>query len=228
MEPKKTEKADLEKRRGIFLQLGLVIVLAMVLIAFEWTSSDLTINEFEQLDAEALEEEQIPITMREEVQPPPPPPPPQVTEVLEVVEDNVEIDDELILEDQEVDQNTQVEFVEFDDEEEAADEGEVFFIVEDMPSFQGKGQDGFRSYIHDNLRYPEIAAENGISGRVFVQFTVNKDGSISDVKVIRGVDSALDAEALRVVKTAPKWEPGKQRGKPVRVSFTFPIVFVLQ
>ena len=118
-----------------------------------------------------------------------------------------------------------MEYVEVEEEEE---EAEIFFIVEDMPSFQGKGQDGFRTYIAQNLRYPEIAAENGISGRVFVSFVVEPNGAVTSVKVVRGVDPALDAEAVRVVKSSPKWAPGKQRGKPVRVSFTFPINFVLQ
>ncbi len=111
---------------------------------------------------------------------------------------------------------------------EAYDDGELFFIVEEMPDFQGKKEDGFRQYIADNLKYPEIAAENGISGKVYVRFIVEKDGSVSHAEVVRGVDPVLDAEALRVIKESPKWKPGKQRGKKVRVTFTFPISFVLQ
>ena len=112
-------------------------------------------------------------------------------------------------------------------EEEVVEE-EVFFIVEDMPSFQGKGQEGFREFISKNLRYPEIAAENGISGKVYVQFAVNSKGKVVDAVVVRGVDPALDKEAVRVVISSPSWAPGKQRGKPVKVQFTFPINFVLQ
>jgi TonB family protein len=111
---------------------------------------------------------------------------------------------------------------------EADDEGEIFFIVEEMPDFQGKKEDGFRQYIADNLKYPEIAVENGISGKVFIRFIIEKNGSLSHAEVVRGVDPALDAEALRVVKSSPKWKPGKQRGQEVRVSYTFPINFVLQ
>ncbi|UCG28654.1 MAG: energy transducer TonB [Bacteroidales bacterium] len=228
MELKKTDKADLEKRKGIFFQLGLVIVLSLVLIAFEWTSTGLSKNEFDTGAAENVEEEIIPITRQEQPEPEKPPEPPKVTEILNIVEDDVVIEDELILEDTEIDMETEVEVIEFEVEEEEAEEAEIFFIVEDMPSFQGKGQEGFREWIAKNLRYPEIAAENGISGRVFVQFVVEPDGSVNKVEVIRGVDPALDKEAIRVVSSSPKWEPGKQRGKPVRVSYTFPIVFVLQ
>ena len=228
MEPKKSEKANLEKRKGVFFQLGLVIALSLMLIAFEWTSGGLSANEFDMGDMEQVEEEIIPITRQEQPEPPKPPEPPKVTEVLNIVDDDVEIEDELQLDDFEVDQNTEVEIMEYVEEEEEEEEAEIFFIVEDMPSFQGKGQDGFREYIAKNLRYPEIAAENGISGRVFVRFVVEPNGSVSNVEVVRSVDPALDAEAVRVVESSPKWAPGKQRGKPVRVSFTFPINFVLQ
>ena len=227
MELKKNDQANLEKRKGVFFQLGLVIALSLILIAFEWTSGGLNANEYDTGNLEQIEEEIIPITRQEQPEPPKPPEPPKVTEVLQIVEDDVELEDELQLEDFEIDQDTEVEIIEFAEEEEE-EEAEIFFIVEDMPSFQGKGQDGFRSWIGNNLEYPEIAAENGISGRVFVKFVVESDGSISNVVLVRGVDPALDKEAIRVIKASPKWSPGKQRGKPVRVSFTFPINFVLQ
>jgi len=227
MELKKYDQVNLEKRKGVFFQLGLVIAISLMLIAFEWTSGGLSANEFDTGNTEQIEEEIIPITRQEQPEPPKPPEPPKVTEVLQIVEDDVELEDELQLEDFEIDQETEVEIMEFTEEEEV-EEAEIFFIVEDMPSFQGKGQDGFRTWIGNNLQYPEIAAENGISGRVFVKFVVEPDGSISNVSLVRGVDPALDKEAVRVVKASPKWAPGKQRGKPVRVSFTFPINFVLQ
>ena len=227
MELKKSKMADLESRRGIFLQIGLVVVLGILLFAFEWTSKPNRNNSLGELADIDLEEEIIPITRQQEVKPPPPPPPPKVAEVLNIVEDDVEIEDELIIEDAEADQSMEIDIVEFEEEEEVAEE-EVFFIVEDMPSFDGQGQDGFRSYIAKNLRYPEIAAENGISGKVYVQFAVNSKGEVVDAIVVRGVDPALDKEAVRVVMSSPKWAPGKQRGKPVKVQFTFPINFVLQ
>ncbi|HEC41509.1 hypothetical protein LCGC14_2956250 [marine sediment metagenome] len=227
MELKKSDKANLESKRGVFLQIGLVIVLGIILAAFEWSSKPNMENTLGVLADMDLEEEIIPITRQEEVKPPPPPPPPKVTEVLNIVEDDVEIEDELIIEDAEADQDMEIEILEFEEEEEVAEE-EVFFIVEDMPSFQGKGQEGFRSWIAKNLRYPEIAAENGISGKVYVQFAVNSKGQVVDAVVVRGVDPALDKEATRVVMGSPKWSPGKQRGKAVKVQFTFPINFVLQ
>jgi protein TonB len=227
MELKKNDQANLEKRKGVFFQLGLVIALSLILIAFEWTSGGLDANEYDTGDMEQIEEEIIPITRQEQPEPPKPPEPPKVTEVLQIVEDDVELEDELQLEDFEIDQDTEVEIMEFEEEAEE-EEAEIFFIVEDMPSFQGKGQDGFRAWIGQNLNYPEIAAENGISGRVFVKFVVEANGSITNVQLVRGVDPALNKEAIRVIKASPKWAPGKQRGKPVRVSFTFPINFVLQ
>ena len=224
---KKSNKANLEKKKGIFVQLGLVVTLAITLIAFEWTSKPRETSSMGAMSDMNLTEEIIPITRQQEVKPPPPPAAPKVTDVLNIVEDDVQIDDELIIDDAEADQQMQVEIVEFTETEEVAEE-EVFFIVEDMPSFQGKGQEGFREWIAQNLRYPEIAAENGISGKVYVQFAVNSKGEVVDAVVVRGVDPALDKEAVRVVMSAPRWEPGKQRGKPVKVQFTFPINFVLQ
>jgi protein TonB len=228
MEPKKSKKADLENKKTIFLEIGLVIVLAITLFAFEWSTKpnlESTLGELADMD---LEEEIIPITRQQEIKPPPPPPPPKVTEVLNIVEDDVEIEDELIIEDAEADQNMEIEIVEFEEVEEEIAEEEIFFIVEDMPSFDGQGQEGFRQYIAQNLRYPDIAAENGISGRVYVQFAVNSKGQVVDAVVVRGVDPALDKEAIRVVMSSPLWEPGKQRGAPVKVQFTFPINFILQ
>lgn len=224
---KKSDKANLEKKKGVFVQLGLVITLAITLIAFEWTSRPREMSSMGAMSDMNMTEEIIPITRQQEIKPPPPPAPPKVTDVLNIVEDDVQIDDELIIDDAEADQQMQVEIVEFTETEEVAEE-EVFFIVEDMPSFQGKGQEGFREWIAQNLRYPEIAAENGISGKVYVQFAVNSKGEVVDAVVVRGVDPALDKEAVRVVMSAPKWTPGKQRGKPVKVQFTFPINFVLQ
>lgn len=227
MEAKKTDKANLEKKKGLFLEIGLVIVLSLILIAFEWSSKPDLTNTLGQEEAMEVEEEIIPITRQQEVKPPPPPPPPQVIEVLNIVEDDVEIEDELQLDDMEADQDMEIEIIEFEEPEEEAEE-EVFFIVEEMPRFQGGDHNSFRNYIQSNLKYPAIAAENGISGTVFVQFAVNSKGEVVDATVVRGVDPALDKEALRVVKSSPKWTPGRQRGSAVKVQFTFPIRFVLQ
>jgi protein TonB len=152
----------------------------------------------------------------------------QVTDVINIVEDDVDIDDNLDIFDSEFREDVAVKIVTFQEEEEEIEEEQVFVVVEDMPGFGGGDSNKFREYIAKNLRYPEVAAENGIQGRVFVQFVVEPDGRVSNVKVVRGVDPALDKEAVRVVESSPPWKPGKQRGKPVRVSFTFPIIFVLQ
>lgn len=224
MEAKKTERADLENKRGLFLQIGAVIALGVMLAAFEWKSRpeiDADLYKVAQVD---IEEEIVPIT-RQQVQAPPPPPP-QVIEAINIVEDDVEIEDELIALDADADLNTEVEIVEFEEVEEETVE-EVFYIVEDMPSFQGGDLNTFRNWVQSNMEYPAIAAENGISGKVIVQFAINTKGEIVDVQVVRGVDPALDKEAMRAVKMSPKWSPGKQRGKPVKVQYTMPVNFVL-
>lgn len=228
MELKKNDKADLEKRKGVFFQLGLVITISLLLIAFEWTSSGLNKNQYETGEGDAIDEEIIPVTRQEKPEPKIPPKPPKVAEVLNIVEDDVIIENELMLDDLESDQDEEVQMLDFDVEGEEQEEAEIFFIVEDMPDFKGKGLNGFRNWVMKNLEYPEIAAENGISGTVYVTFVVEPTGLVNKVTIVRGVDPALNKEAVRVVKTSPKWTPGKQRGKAVRVAFTFPIKFVLQ
>lgn len=224
---KKAEKADLERSKGIFFQLGLIIVLAVTLIAFEWTSRpQAVISVMGTVSDMGLAEEITPITRQQEIKPPPPPSLPEVTDVLNIVKDNVKIDDELIVDDAESDQQMEIDIVDFGDGEEVAEE-EVFFIVEDMPSFHGRGMEGFREWIAMNLRYPEAAAKNGIGGKVYVQFAINSKGEVVDAVIKKGVNPLIDKEALRIIMSSPKWEPGKQRGKPVKVQFTFPINFVL-
>lgn len=228
MECKKNDKVNLEKRKGVFFQLGLVITLSLILIGFEWTSSGLSENQFDTGEGDVIDEEIIPVTRQEKPEPKTLPKPPKVTEVLNIVENDVTIENELILDDLESDQDEVVQILDFDMADEEEEEAEIFFIVEDMPSFKGKGLNGFRNWVMKNLNYPEIAAENGISGTVYVMFVVEPSGLVNKVTIMRSVDPSLDKEAIRVVKTSPKWTAGKQRGKPVRVAFTFPIKFVLQ
>jgi protein TonB len=227
MEPKKSPKADLESKRNIFVQIGLVVSLGLCLLAFEWTSRVEQASSLGSVAEQEVEDEIIPITRQEEVKPPPPPPPPKVVEVLNIVEDDVEIEDELEIQDTEADDETVIDVAPVIQEEEEVDEGQVFFIVEDMPEFPG-GELALRKFIANAVKYPVIAQENGIQGKVYVNFVVDKDGSIINARIARGVDASLDKEALRVVNSLPKWKPGKQRGKPVRVSYTVPINFVLQ
>lgn len=229
MELKKSPKADLEKTRFLFLEIGFVVALATLVIAFEWTTKDSFNNEYETAESDVYEEEVIPVTTHEVQKPIAPPEPVRTIEIFEIVNNDIEIDDEIHLQDFEINQDSEIEIIQYlpQEEEVEEEEAEIFFIVEDMPSFGGPGQDGFREYIANNLNYPQTAAENGISGRVFVNFVVEPNGSVSHVTLLRGIDPALDNEAIRVVKSSPKWSPGKQRGKPVRVSFTFPINFKL-
>jgi protein TonB len=209
--------------------LGLVVALGIILLAFEWTTNPTKASDLGEIETQEVEEEIIPITREQEVKPPPPPPPPKVVEVLNIVDDDVEIEDELEIEDTEADDETVIDVapVVVAEEEEEEEEAKVFFIVEDMPEFPG-GELALRKYIANAIEYPVIAQENGIQGKVYVQFVVDKDGGISDARIARGVDPSLDKEALRVVNSLPKWKPGQQRGKPVRVSYTVPINFVLQ
>ena len=216
MEPKKNPEISLEKKKGLFFQIGLIITLIIVLGAFEWRSYEKVDYNLGQLNLDDLEEEIIPIT-KQEVKPPPPPPPPP--EVIEIVEDEVEIEEELEIEDTESDEDIAIEI-----EEESDDE--FFMVVENMPEFPG-GDLGLMKYIQKNVKYPAIAKEYNITGKVYVSFIVDKSGSVTNAKIVRGVDKNLDAEALRVVKSLPKYKPGKQRGKPVRVMFTIPINFTL-
>jgi len=228
MELKKSPKADLENKRNIFVQLGLVISLGLTLLAFEWTTRVEQATSLGSVSQAAVEDEIIPITRQEEVKPPPPPPPPKVVEMLNIVDNDVEIDEELDILDTEADDNTVIDVAPvIQQEAEKEEESEVFFIVENMPEFPG-GELALRKFIANAIKYPVIAQENGIQGKVYVNFVVDKDGSVSNARIARGVDASLDKEALRVVNSLPKWKPGMQRGKPVRVSYTVPISFVLQ
>jgi protein TonB len=224
MEVKKSPKADLEDKRILFTQIGLVIALALVFLAFEYRSYDRRVSDMIQRVAEDVPEEIIPIT-EQKFTPPPPPPPQQVT-VLEIVEDDVEVEDIDI--DVDVDQNTVIEvYVPPAREEEEISEQEIFTVVESMPEFPG-GAAKMMEFIAKNIKYPPMARESGIQGRVFVNFVVEPDGRVSNVKVLRGIGGGCDEEAIRVVESMPKWTPGRQRGKAVRVSFNLPVRFTLQ
>jgi protein TonB len=229
MDLKKSTKADLESKRNTFFILGLVVALGVTLLAFEWTAKPAKADSLGSIADMEVEEEIIPITREQEIKPPPPPPPPAVVEMLNIVEDDVEIESELEIEDMEADDETVIDVapVIATEEEEEEETQEVFFIVEDMPVFPG-GDLALRKYIANAVNYPVIAQENGIQGKVYITFVVGKDGAIGNASIARGVDPSLDKEALRVVNSLPKWKPGKQRGKPVNVSYTVPINFVLQ
>ena len=225
MQIKKSQHASLEDKKIIYVLMGFVFVLSLCYVALEWTEQEVT--KYEVMDDEFLFEEEVEIQQTTQETPPPPPPPAvQEVEVLNVVEDNVETESiEINTEDdkEEVVIAAPVEAPEEEEEEEF-----IFVVVETMPEFPG-GQQALFKFLSENVKYPVIAQENGIQGRVICQFVVNKDGSIVDVEVVRsGGDPSLDKEAVRVIKSMPKWKPGKQRGKAVRVKYTVPVNFKLQ
>lgn len=221
MEPKKNPEVDLEKKKGVFFQVGLITVLAVVLLAFEWTVYEQQAGSLGDLVVELEEEEMIPITQQEVT--PPPPPPPQAVQI-EIVEDDEEIE-EIEIEETEIDEDTEVEIVEV--EEEVVEEPTIFTIVEENPEFVGGEAELFK-FLGKNIKYPPMAKDAGIKGVVYVNFVVYETGEIKDVKVLRGIGGGCDEEAIRVVKSMPKWKPGKQRGKAVRVSYNLPIRFSLR
>lgn len=225
MELKKSPKANLESKRTLFLQIGLIISLAITLAAFEWKSYEKREINLEQRAQSEVPEEIIPITKQEE--PEPPPEPPQTTTELNIVENEADVEDDIII-DVEADDDTEVEeYTPMVTDEEEVEEEKIFMVVEEQPSFPG-GEQARMRYLSNNIEYPQLARESGIQGTVYVTFVVEKDGSVTDVRVLRGIGGGADEEAIRVVKEMPKWEPGMQRGKPVRVQFNMPIRFTLQ
>jgi len=226
MEEKKSPKANLENKKLMFMQIGMIISLLIAWLAFEHKSYDKReIDPSLLRQTEVVEEEMVEITKQEEQKPQPVEVPKQTTQ-LEIVQDDVEVEDIEI--NAEVDQQEVIEeYVPVEVEEEEVQEQEIFQIVEEMPSYPG-GEQKLMEFVAKNIKYPQIARETGIQGRVFVGFVVEPDGSVSNVKVLRGIGGGCDEEAMRVVKSMPKWKPGKQRGKAVRVSYMLPVNFKLQ
>ncbi|WP_291527771.1 energy transducer TonB [Bacteroides sp. UBA939] len=228
MEIKKTPKADLENKKSTWMLVGYVVVLAFMFIAFEWTKRDIKIDTSQALSDLVFEEEMVPITEQEEKVIPPPPEIAPIAETLEIVEDDADVEETVIASSEETGAAVEIKYVPVAVVEEEPEEQTIFEVVEEMPEFPNGGMAGLMQFLSKNIKYPTIAQENGTQGRVTVQFVVNKDGSIVDAKVLRGVDPYLDKEALRVIGTMPKWKPGMQRGKPVRVKYTVPVMFRLQ
>jgi protein TonB len=228
MEIKKSPKADLEGKKQLSLLMGYVVALAVIFVAFEWGSRDIVVAESAGV-GDIFVEEEIEITRPEDTPPPVVEPPKQVViEILNEVEDDVEVEEQEILSSEDDQSAAQVQvFTPPVVEEEEEDTNQIFTVVEKAPLFPG-GETEMMKYISSKIKYPVIAAENGIQGRVICSFIVNKDGKIVDAVVLRGVDSTLDKEALRVINSMPAWSPGEQRGKPVRVKYTLPVLFRLQ
>jgi protein TonB len=233
MQPKKNEKADLSKNSGLYFIIGLSSILFISWQAIEWKTYDRDGYGYERLNVEDDDDEEIPITEQIKVPPPPPPAP----EVIEVVEDEEEVE-ETVIESTETDQEEIVEVEEVEIEDDFEDVDVPFAVIEDVPIFPGCEkvakskrrecfQDQINKHIRKNFRYPEIAQEMGIQGRVYVNFIISKDGSISNIRM-RGPDKNLEKEAARIIGKLPSMTPGKQRGRPVRVPFSIPITFRLQ
>ena len=229
MEIKKSDKANLENKKLLFVEIGLVLALGITLFAFEWTSKETNVATLDDNTQVVLEEEIIPIT--QDTPPPPPAAPkiPVLSDQIDIVDDEIEIEDDMFM-NLEDDASLGVEIMDYVEveEEEVEEEAIPFQLVEEKPSFQGGDANQFSKWVNQRLQYPEIAKENGVQGRVTLQFTVEKDGTVTKVKVLRGVDPSLDKEAVRVVSMSPKWKPGKQRDRAVPVTYTFPVIFQLR
>ena len=234
MQPKKNPKVDLSKNSSLYFVAGLAFVLLISWQAIEWKTYDKSLYGYEALNVEDDDDEDVPITEQIKT-PPPPPPPPPAPEVIEVVEDEEEVE-ETVIESTETDEEEIIEIVEVEEVEEDIDV--PFAVIEDVPIFPGCErvkkserrtcfQEKMNRHIRKNFRYPEIAQEMGIQGRVYVQFVIAKDGSITSIRM-RGPDKNLEKEAARIIGKLPKMTPGKQRGRPVRVPFSIPITFRLQ
>jgi len=227
-EVKKSPKANLEGHRGTFILMGMVFGISVLFFAFEWSTQTQKLDET-VLVQDVLAEEEIEITRRDPTPPPPPPPPEAETpEIIEVVEERVDTRLEIKVEDDQSQRQAQT-YVPPPPPKPKQEEvtEEIFVVVENQPEFPG-GNAAMMKFLSDNIKYPVIAQENGIQGRVICNFVVERDGGITDVQVVRGVDPSLDREAIRVIQQMPRWTPGKQRGQAVRVRFTLPVVFRLQ
>ena len=227
MEVKKSPKADLQNRKGLFLEIGLVISLLIVVAAFKYAPDEYRIEAVEQ-EAVIVEEEIVEIT-RNELKPPAPPKKIEIqvfNDILDIVTNDTEV-------------KTDISFDEFMDgldmdvnyvvmEEEEIEEDTPIIKAEKMPTFQGGDLMKFREWVQKRLRYPQIAQENNIAGRVTLSFVIEKDGTLTNIEVMQSPDRSLSEEAIRVLKTSPKWEPGKQRNQPVRVKYTLPVAFQIR
>ena len=228
MEVKKSPKADLESKKTSNLLIGAILTLSVLFVGFEWSERDKKVSTDTGIADVVFEEEIIPITEQEQPkQAPPPPEAPKVEEVLEIMDNDSEVEESTIQASDDTQAAVEVKYTPVEVEEEEVEEQQIFQVVEEMPEFPG-GMGECMKFLGKNIKYPTISQENGVQGRVIIQFVVNRDGSIVDPVVVRGVDPYLDKEALRVISTMPKWKPGKQRGKAVRVKYTVPVMFRLQ
>lgn len=228
MEAKKTPKADLENKRGMFLQIGLMLTLLIIIGLFSWSQSEQKVETM-SATGEVVEQDVMDVTVQEQKQPEPVKvETAALSDFIKVVKNDAKIDQEFtFLDDFDTEALSNMEVKTFAKKEEAIEEEIPIFSAEEMPKFQGKDINEFRKWVVSNLVYPQLAQENGISGRVTIQFVIERDGKLSNVEVIRGVDRELDAAAVKTVSSSPKWTPGKNNGKPVRIKYIIPVDFTL-
>ena len=226
MEAKKSKKAAIENQRGSWLLMGAVVALAFMFVSFEWTQHDVRLAASLANDP-IFEEVLVPITYPEEKLEPPPPPEVKASELIEIVTNEQEVTEAVATVSEDQGQPYEIVWVPPVVETEKVDEDVIHVSVEFMPEFPG-GTAALMKYLGANIKYPTISQEMGSAGKVIVQFVVDKDGTITDPTVVRGVDAYLDKEAIRVISSMPKWKPGVQNGKKVRVKYTVPVVFRLQ
>jgi protein TonB len=231
MEIKKSAKASLENKKLLLTEVGLVVALAIVYGAFNWSSREAQVAVLEDTTQVLVEDEMIAI--QNELPPPPPEAPsiPVLSDQIDIVDDDIKLDDDMFI-NLEDDANLAVDIQDYREavveEEEVEEEAIPFQLVEQKPSFNGGDANEFSKWVNSKLVYPEIAKENGVQGRVTLMFTVEADGRVTNVRVVRGVDESLDKEAVRVVSSSPKWKPGRQRDRAVKVTYTFPVIFQLR
>ena len=230
MEVKKSPKASLENKKLLFTEIGLVVALGIVYGGFEFSSKEKQVAALEDNTQVNVEEEMVAI--QQETPPPPPEAPaiPVLSDQIDIVDDNIQIDDDLFMNLE--DDDTSYEIVDYKEEEvveeEVEEEAIPFQIVEQKPSFMGGDANTFSRWVAEHIVYPEIAKENNTQGKVLTQFTITKEGYVTNVVVVRPVDPVLDAEALRVIRSSPQWTPGRQRDRAVKVTYTFPVIFQLR
>ncbi|MCH5306394.1 MAG: energy transducer TonB [Rikenella sp.] len=233
MELKKSPKADLENKRSYFLEIGIIVALAACIALFSWSQKERKI-EIPVEELVVVETEMTEVTVQEDKRPPAPMKTQAVvlSDLLNVVQNDAKIEQTMNLLDLDVTNDLAVDVGKFGGTytggEEEVEEEDIVIVAEKMPSFMGGDVNAFSRWCSQHIKYPPMAVDNGSQGKVTVQFVVERDGSVSRVTVLRGVDRYLDEEAIRVVKSSPKWQPGENRGKPVRVYVNVPIVFALE
>ena len=228
MEIKKSPKSDIENSKSTSLLIGLTVALGILFAAFEWSQSEIKIYDEALQNVVEEDEEMVEVTFRDETPPPPPPPEPEtvLSDVIEIKENTEDVQTADFSTEDDANKGVEIHEVVQQVEEEEPEEQKIHVVVEKMPEFPG-GNEAMSRWLSKNIKYPLIAQENNIQGRVVCQFVVNSDGKIVDVQVVRGVEASLDAEAVRVIKSMPAWTPGRQGGKNVRVKYTLPIRFKL-